>query len=648
MRKWTLTMRNTAALLAVLVLAAACKERPEPLKAADPIGPGATTGTTAGGGTETGSGTGESTGSTTAGDSTGGDTTTGGETTGGDTTGGTDGGPVVQPIDPASLSWPGWDNATVYFLIMDRFFDGNPANNQSYGRKPDGGDEVGTFHGGDLKGLTQKLNDGFFQGLGVSAIWITAPYEQIHGWVVGGGGNFKHYSYHGYYPLDWTQLDANFGTESELREFVDTAHSQGIRVVFDVVLNHAGYATSQDLHELGVDVLLPGWEGSGVSDYYDFIDFDSPNWKDWWGPQWVRAKLPGYSTPGNNPLTQQVSFLPDFKTESPISVDPPAFYAAKAGTTVTAREDYRVRDYVIEWLTAWVENYGIDGFRCDTVKHVEPEAWAELAVAADAAHAKWRAANPDKAFPDSEYPNPANTFWMTGEVFPHGVVKDAYFDNGFESIINFEFVSKAGKALADPVLIDPVWQGMADSINVDPDFNVLTYISSHDTDIFFDKHSKGDLEKQKTAAALLLLSPGAVQVFYGDENARPEGEGGGDATQGTRSDYEWGANPGVLTVWQRIGVFRKAHRAVGAGSHNKLADSPYTFARRMGDDPDDDRVIVVLGAQGSVPIDVSTDFADGELLRDAYTGQTAEVVSGSATFVADGQGVILIELAPLE
>jgi uncharacterized repeat protein (TIGR01451 family) len=80
-----------------------------------------------------------------------------------------------------------WDNATVYFVIVDRFFDGNPANNNSYGRPTvdASGSNIGTFHGGDIAGLTQKLNDGFFSDLGVNAIWITAPYEQIHGFVGG-------------------------------------------------------------------------------------------------------------------------------------------------------------------------------------------------------------------------------------------------------------------------------------------------------------------------------------------------------------------------------------------------------------------------------------------------------------------------------
>lgn len=88
---------------------------------------------------------------------------------------------------PAAFSW---HNATVYFVLTDRFENGNPANDHSYGRRSDGLQEIGTFHGGDLAGLTQKLD--YLQQLGVNALWISSPLEQIHGWVGGGTkGDFR-------------------------------------------------------------------------------------------------------------------------------------------------------------------------------------------------------------------------------------------------------------------------------------------------------------------------------------------------------------------------------------------------------------------------------------------------------------------------
>ncbi len=141
-----------------------------------------------------------------------------------------------------------WHNATVYFVLTDRFENGDPSNDQSYGRHKDGMAEIGTFHGGDLRGLTNKLD--YLQQLGVNALWISAPFEQIHGWVGGGTkGDFPHYAYHGYYTQDWTNLDANMGSEAALRTLVDSAHQRGIRILFDVVMNHTGYATLADMQE---------------------------------------------------------------------------------------------------------------------------------------------------------------------------------------------------------------------------------------------------------------------------------------------------------------------------------------------------------------------------------------------------------------
>ncbi len=146
---------------------------------------------------------------------------------------------------PAPFSW---QNATVYFVLTDRFVNGDPTNDNSYGRHKDGMQEIGTFHGGDLKGLTSKLD--YLQQLGVNALWISSPLEQIHGWVGGGTkGDFPHYAYHGYYTQDWTKLDANMGSEDDLRQLVDDAHRRGIRVLFDIVMNHAGYATLADMQE---------------------------------------------------------------------------------------------------------------------------------------------------------------------------------------------------------------------------------------------------------------------------------------------------------------------------------------------------------------------------------------------------------------
>jgi alpha-amylase len=497
-----------------------------------------------------------------------------------------------------------WDNATVYFVITDRFANGRTDNDNSYGRKRDGKQDIGTFHGGDFAGLTKRLD--YLQTLGVNALWLSPPFEQAHGWVGGGDrGDFKHYAYHGYYALDFTRLDANMGTEEELKTLIAEAHKRGIRVLFDVVMNHPGYGTLQDMQDYGFggihagfDAYLPArwgdWEpkaGENFHAYHSLINYDHPDWANWWGKDWVRAGIFDYDTAPNagiDPVKGSLAFLPDFKTESTATVDLPVFLKNKPDTGATAIPGATVRQHLINWLTRWVRDYGLDGFRVDTVKHVEPEAWAQLKQASVAALQEYRSRNPG-GFTDE--------FWMVGEVFPHGVTKSAYFDAGFDAVINFDFqrryATKGANCIAS---LEPVFSEYAQSLNSDPAFNVMTYISSHDTELF-NTRAKDDASLQKKAAAALLL-PGAVQVFYGDESGRRKGPTGSDPMQGTRSDMNWDevdngkANP-TLQHWQKLGQFRARHPSVGAGSHQQISEIPYTFARVKGGD----RVVIVQSTQ---------------------------------------------------
>lgn len=524
------------------------------------------------------------------------------------------------------------DNPIVYFVITDRFLDGDPSNNRSYGRAPDGENEIGTFHGGDLAGLTRKLEEGYFRELGVNALWITAPYQQMLGWVVGGNKEFRHYGYHGYYALDYTVLDANLGTEAELARLVDTAHAQGIRVIFDVVMNHPGYADVASLSALGIDVLWKGWQQATPADVNSFIDYNNPAFANWWGPAWVRADLPGY-TPGNSldDRTMQLAYLPDFRTEAKEPVELPPFLRTKKDTRAVYRPGTTVRGYLVEWLTRWVRDYGIDGFRCDTAKHVELEAWAELKRAGVAALAEWKAKNPQKKIDDAP-------FWMTGEVFPHGVVRSAYFDNGFDNLINFDFQGRA-KALAagDWAGLDALYAEYAAALaSGAAPWNVLSYLSSHDTELF-------PRQRLIEGGTTLLLAPGGVQIFYGDEAVRPLGpSAGSDPQQGTRSSMAWSRlDAEVLAHWRLLGRFRQRHVALARGAHRKLGDAPYTFARIAAND----RVVVSLGLTpgAAVQVPVADVLEEGAPLVDAATGARLVVAGGKVALTAGPSGMALLE-----
>ncbi|MDQ0232256.1 carbohydrate binding domain-containing protein [Metabacillus malikii] len=554
-----------------------------------------------------------------------------------------------------------WDNATVYFVLTDRFLDGDSSNNHAYGREldrngnpyPNYKNKVASYHGGDLKGLTQKLNEGYFTSLGVNAIWITQPFEQINGWI--GGEGFRHYPFHGYYAQDFTELDKSLGTKDDLQTFIDTAHEQGIRIVFDVVMNHAGYESMKDMQDHGFGQLNNGWENYYYSQneteahydtYGNYINTNSHDrWQNWWGSDWIRKSgLPGYDACGNDDRTMCLAGLPDFKTESTKHVAVPQFLKNKWGAEKTQQEQAElqqffnesgksptVRNHLIKWLTDWVRDYGVDGFRIDTAKHVEIDAWKELKIEANKALHEWKANNPDKKLDDEN-------FWMTGEVWGHGVGKSEYFSNGFDSVINFDFQKQLQSNLSN---LESLYSDYANKINSDPNFNVLSYLSSHDTTLY-------DRNNMINGGTGLLLAPGAVQIFYGDEVARAWMDAPWSDMR-LRSSMDWNnVNQTVLAHWQKVGQFRNNHLSIGAGQHKQLQASPYAFSRTYNKDGVEDKVVVAVGANGKTTINVSSVFADGTLVRDFYTGETATVSGGSVTFTAHQNGVILIELAELE
>lgn len=208
-----------------------------------------------------------------------------------------------------------WDESVIYFMVTDRFFDGNESNNTASGAKTYGKDNAGLYHGGDFAGITQKLD--YLEDLGINTIWITPIVENIPGVTVTDTGKEDvpyNAAYHGYWASDFTKLNPTLGTEEEFQTLIDQAHSRGIRIMVDIVVNHAGYDT-----EFG-NMIRSGDDVVSGSDQKDSL-----------------------------------SNLQDFRTEDP---------------AVSAQ--------LVEWQTQWVKDFGIDYFRVDTVKHVENDTWAEL------------------------------------------------------------------------------------------------------------------------------------------------------------------------------------------------------------------------------------------------------------------------------
>ena len=417
-----------------------------------------------------------------------------------------------------------WGNATVYFVITDRFCNGDTANDVNYGRIVDYGSEqlnAATFHGGDFKGMLQKTKEGYFKDLGIDVVWMTDVYEQIHGWMSGSGSvnDFPHYGYHGYYPLDYTQIDKNYGTVEEFRELVDTLHNQGIRVMLGANLNDPGYPTLLDAVQYGfADTGLTEKEAAQHIREWSFDKFfeNRLNWKGWYDRGWIRMPDEGWDEA--NPLEATLYGMPDFKDESNEGVKIPAFLKNKwkkegkgndswvnpSARNLRKEHDWSPMQYLIAWIASWVEEFGIDGFRCDIVENVHLYRWKELNEACNEALGRWRSKHPDS--PASKW---TDRFYMTGDFDMAGIdYKPDYAAAGFASMVNFYF-PKHGDL--DGIVY--TWQAYSDSIAEHPTWHPFNYLNN-------SYHRDADMTNMIDCATTFLLAPGVAQIFYGDETGR--------------------------------------------------------------------------------------------------------------------------------
>ncbi|NJK32832.1 MAG: hypothetical protein HC927_10725 [Deltaproteobacteria bacterium] len=373
-------------------------------------------------------------------------------------------------------------------------------------------------------------------------------------------------------------------------------------MLFDVVLNHPGYATMADMASFLPDAgILAGnwqtWSPSGDLNWHSwnslFMNYRSQGWASWWGPDWVRADFPDHVPGGSDDLTGQLAFLPDFRTESTSAVSLPAFFANKADTRAEEVPGATIRDYLVAWHTDWVRRFGIDGFRVDTAKHVELATWTELKTAAVEALNDWKAAKPEDALDDLD-------FWMVGEGFPPVANRDAYFPAGFDAMINFGFQSGGAQTISRFDDIEALYASLAAQVNGPGERNELTFASNHDTSLFFETTGK-DFAAQTKLGTVLMAMPGAIQIFYGDESGREASASGSDPKQGTRSDMNWSQldepeRAALLAHWQKLGKFRSRHVAVGGGEHRVLSygGAGYAFARTRTTGGVDDAVVILM------------------------------------------------------
>lgn len=431
--------------------------------------------------------------------------------------------PAPQP----SLRERTAEQEVLYFMLPDRFENGDPANDRggikgdrlTHGFDPS---HKGFFHGGDLKGLIARLD--YIQGLGATAIWLGPIYKNK---PVQGGPGQESAGYHGYWITDFTQVDPHFGTNAEMKAFVDAAHARGIKVYLDIITNHTAdviqyrecpvsacdYRSRADYpyqRKGGVTgkAINPGFAGDGIGTAENFAKLTDPNYaytpfvpeaeKSVKVPAWLNDPI-YYHNRGNTTFRNESSTMGDF-----------------VGLDDLMTENPRVVQGFIDIYGGWIDQFGIDGFRIDTARHVNPEFWQVFAKAMQE-----RAAA--KGIPN---------FHIFGEVANEGDAGDlalhtrvhalpSVLDFGFRAAVQATVAgSKGTDTLATLFDRDALYEGGAKTA-----LQLPTFISNHDhgrfsTDVrtAFPKADDAELlARVKLGHAMLLLLRGVPTVYSGDE-----------------------------------------------------------------------------------------------------------------------------------
>ncbi len=510
-----------------------------------------------------------------------------------------------------------WEAANMYHAVTDRFSNGDISNNSNYNRANVA--KSYSFQGGDLRGIIKKIDENYFTNLGINVLSFTPIVEQIHGGVSSSNG--VTYGFNGNWTKDWTALDRNFGTKTDLQELIDKAHAKGMRVVMDVVLNHVGPKT----------------------------DLDAT-----WPNDWVRTSPQCTFTNYQNTVSCVLeNGLQDIKTNSDVEVPLPEFLVDKwtaegrYDTEIKSLNDFFTRTgyprapkfYIIKWLTDYVHYYGFDGFNALNANNVDEAVWGHFKAQCNHAFSQWKTNNPTKVLNQDD-------FYLSGSIDRYGISnlnfydfgdkKVNYYDYGFNSLSNNDFEKDVKNG--QEVLNSTYSAVLSSELEYYTIINSVPRVQSRLNDkIFYDN------------ATTLLLAPGISKINYGDETGIFSKNS--DGSQNVHSPMNWDEvennteTKKLLEHWQKLGQFRKNHPAVGAGIHKQIRQAPYVFSRGYDDGNTIDRVIIALNVnKGFKDIPIASIFKTGTKLRDAYSGIVVEVRRDRVQFESDFTIVLLEQM----
>ncbi|WP_367870868.1 alpha-amylase family glycosyl hydrolase [Luteolibacter sp. Populi] len=596
---------------------------------------------------------------------------------------------------PLSAGARPWTEEVMYFALTDRFHDGDPANNVPEGSDPALYDpaqkEIGRYHGGDLRGLELAIRGGYFKELGVTALWITPPVRNV--WRSGAEGHWSS-GYHGYWAQDFLDIDPHLtsaaaldgtaypeGAEGRMRhyrDFVALAHAKGLKVVQDVVLNHAGPVFYYDAN------------GNGAFDQKSREEWTQPFKKDgYYGnaqwvslPQWNMARtmpdgprtLLGKSIATTGVLADLGSYgRKGFsggglgKTDGEeMECD---FHTLRDLWTAPGSANFeRLVDEFVEIHAFYLLEVGVDGLRVDTVKHVHREFW-------DAFTGRLRkrlgARAKDKLIFGEVYDgDPAKTGSYTWRA-------DGKKDPGLDSVLDFGLCSALrsylrqedgnyGKASRIERAMADLQAGQRDGLpfyNPNPGADgknarekSVNFIENHDGVNRF--RVKGvTAERNELAQALMLALPGIPCIYYGAETGLQDEQGrvDKDSESGRMTLFPRGGGMAMGKVREggsfktiaRMAALRREIPALREGRFEPLwvdndgdaaDDGIFAFARVSGKE----RVMVVVNASGEErTLRLPTGFPAGTRLKAARSGELEVGQDAKAVFEVPAQEVVI-------
>lgn len=478
-----------------------------------------------------------------------------------------------------------WQRQSVYQIITDRFYDGDPSNDNADGNYDPAGHRGTSVHGGDFKGIEDKLD--YIKSLGATAIWISPI-------VLNARGEF-----HGYAGMDFYKVDPHWGTMGDLRRLVKAAHARGILVIDDIVVNHGG-----DL----IDSTDPGYPKFKYPPDGYHLRYRDPN----------RTYPPPFNLNSANPaltnLFHNNGFIQDYDDSTQVEL------GELSGLDDFRTESPYVRTQMTKIYEYWIKKIGFDGFRIDTVKHVEMGFWQQWCPAIHAyaaAHGK---------------PN----FFMFGEV-PHPSDAKVGSYTGFmgggpfklDSVLDYTLYFKINSLFANPASdtrgIDEHYDAVAKNYDPAAQNQLVTFLDNHDQPRFLSIPG-ATTNRLKVALVFLYTARGIPCLYYGTEQGFNGGKDPWDREDMFAGQFEWGPSLGdnfnmTHPLYQYVAMlnnFRRLYPALETGSQTDLysdANGPglFAYARQLWSQ----KIFIVFNtsARSRIMPACPTTFAPGTKVR---------------------------------